>query len=484
MGVVQGFVGAGEQGGGGEPGGAAAPRAAGLAAAPVGDVFAALARLLPAGDGPGLIDQLRQLESLKSAAAAKQAELAVLFDAWQRREQAAAGVPAKEQGAGVAAQVALARCESPAKGARLLGLAKALAGMPCAAAALRAGQLNEWRATLVVKETICLSAEDRAAVDAELGPDYGNLAGAGDRAVIAAAKAAAYRRDPRQVTARAARAVSERTVTIRPAPDTMTYVTALLPVAHGVAVHAALTRHADTLRSSGDPRSRGQVMADELVERVTGTPGGITGVDLQLVMTDRTLFQGDTEPARLQGYGIVPAEWARTIVLNANPHARREAPDHAGESRAPGGGGMLKVWLRRLYTAPGTGELVGMDSKARLFPPGLRRFLQTRDDLCRTPYCDAPIRHYDHVTAHHAGGSTSAANGQGLCEACNHTKEAPGWKARTSPGPRHTVRTTTPTGHTYRSTAPPIPGTHPASTDVRGRRLRAFHPARLPADTG
>ena len=28
------------------------------------------------------------------------------------------------------------------------------------------------------------------------------------------------------------------------------------------------------------------------------------------------------------------------------------------------------LWLRRLYTHPGTGELVGMDSRARLFPPG------------------------------------------------------------------------------------------------------------------
>lgn len=255
MGVIQGFVGAGEHGGGaGVTSPASASASAPAAAAPgVGDVLAALAAVRAAGDGPGLIDQLRHLEAVKSAAAAKQAELAVLFDAWQRREHAAAGLPVKDQGAGVAAQVALARGESPTKGGRLLGLAKALTGMPHAAAALRTGELNEWRATLVVKETVCLSAEDRAAVDAELAADYGALAGAGDRAVTAAARAAAYRRDPRSATVRAARAVSERSVTIRPAPDTMTYLTALLPVAQGVAVHAALTRHADTLRTGGDP---------------------------------------------------------------------------------------------------------------------------------------------------------------------------------------------------------------------------------------
>ena len=119
----------------------------------------------------------------------------------------------------------------------------------------------------------------------------------------------------------------------------------------------------------------------------------------------------------------------------------------------------LKIWLRRLYTAPGTGDLVAMDSRARLFPHRLRRFIQVRDDTCRTPYCDAPIRHHDHIIPWHDDGPTTLANGAGLCEACNHTKELPGWKAQPRPGPRHTIEITTPTGHTYHSTAPPLPGT-------------------------
>ena len=48
-----------------------------------------------------------------------------------------------------------------------------------------------------------------------------------------------------------------------------------------------------------------------------------------------------------------------------------------------------------------------MDSRARLFPPGHRRFIQTRDDTCRTPYCDAPIRHLDHIIPWHTGGATT-----------------------------------------------------------------------------
>src|SRR5437867_8937286 len=116
-----------------------------------------------------------------------QARIAVAFDAAQRPEQAQAGIPAAEQGQGVGAQIALARRESPNRGDRLLGLAKALmTEMPHTLAALDAGLLNEWRATLLVRETACLSAADRCAVDEELAADTGSFTGAGDRAIVAA----------------------------------------------------------------------------------------------------------------------------------------------------------------------------------------------------------------------------------------------------------------------------------------------------------
>ncbi|TQS94023.1 HNH endonuclease [Arthrobacter sp. TS-15] len=408
-----------------------------------------------------LIEQLRVLEEMKSAITALQARVAVAFDLAQRAEQAEAGVPASERGQGVGAQVALARRESPNRGSRLLGFAKALVvEMPHTLAALRAGLLNEWRATLLVKETACLSVEDRTAVDEELAADTGTFDGKGDKAIIAAVKAAAYRRDPRSVVGRASRAAAERTVSLRPAPDTMTYLTALLPVAQGVAVYAALTRAADSARSSGHGASggvvptRGQVMADTLVERVTGAPGGFSGINLDLVMTERTLFQGDSEPARLKGYGVVPAEWGREL-LGLGPAA---GPGPANPDQE------LDVWLRRLYTAPGTGELLATDSKARLFTGRLRRFIETRDDTCRTPYCDAPIRHIDHVVSWQSGGKTNLTNGAGLCEACNHTKENPGWTTRVVQADAHTLEISTPTGHTYQSKAPPLPGHHPART--------------------
>jgi hypothetical protein len=57
------------------------------------------------------------------------------------------------------------------------------------------------------------------------------------------------------------------------------------------------------------------------------------------------------------------------------------------------------------------------------------------------------------------GGATSAANGQGLCQACNLAKQAPGWSARAGPGGAgDAVVVTTPTGHRCTGTAPAPPG--------------------------
>ncbi|SFU15999.1 hypothetical protein SAMN04487915_11642, partial [Arthrobacter sp. ov118] len=91
-----------------------------------GAVTALLAAVPLATGCAGMIDEIRELENLKSAAAARQARIAVAFDLSQRRAQANAGVPPERLGTGTGAQIALARRESPAKGGRLLGLAKAL----------------------------------------------------------------------------------------------------------------------------------------------------------------------------------------------------------------------------------------------------------------------------------------------------------------------------------------------------------------------
>ncbi len=207
-------------------------------------------------------------------------------------------------------------------------------------------------------------------------------------------------------------------------------------------------------------RSRGQVMADTLVtsllthEAAEPSPVPAVPVAVNLTVSDATLLGGDHEPGWIAGYGPVPAGFARELVATAIEQA------HAT--------------LRRLYTTH-AGALVAMDSRSRTFPTALRLFIDLRDQSCRTPWCDAPIRHHDHVRPDHAGGPTSASNGQGLCEACNQAKEAPGFTATALNG---VVTTTTPTGHQVRSRAPALPpGDPPTPAPARPRpQVDILHP--------
>lgn len=404
-------------------------------------MFDELVELGATAEQSALIDGIAALERLKAAAAARQARLAAALDAARRAEEKSRGLPARRRGRGVAAEIALARRDSPARGGRHLGFAKALVHeMPHTLAALEAGVLTEWRATILVRESACLDTDDRRRLDTELCSQPERLEGMGDAALAAAAKAVAYRLDPRAVVDRAARAPEDRTVTIRPAPDTMTYLTALLPVAQGVSVYAALKRAADVC---ADGRSRGQVMADALVERVTGRPAEQPAdVAVNVVISDQALLGADSGASVIAGYGTVPSDTARQLIASVLADPRSTAT------------------LRRLYATPATGALVAMESRSRVFPAGLAAFIGIRDQRCRTPYCDAPIRHRDHANPHRLGGPTTAGNGLGLCEACNYVKESAGWAVQTgvAENGRATADFTTPTGTRYRSTAPPAPG--------------------------
>jgi hypothetical protein len=220
----------------------------------------------------------------------------------------------------------------------------------------------------------------------------------------------------------------------------MARISADLSAWDAVTAMRSLGEFADRQRAMGDARSRDQMLADELVERLN-LPVTSSGkrVEIQLVMNAEMLLGQDQESsAHLVGYGPLPY-WVAAQVL----------ADAEGD-----------VFVRRLYANPDDNGLVAMDSKGIAFPWALRRLLFARDgETCRTPWCDAPARHGDHVTPRARGGPTHLDQGQGLCEACNYAKESTGWRHRTrSQWPeRHSVEVTTPTGHTHWSQAPPLP---------------------------
>ena len=422
----------------------------GVGAAPgLGEVHAAVAALSRIGEGVDdveRIDLIRALEELKCASEGAQAVLAAAFDRSQRNDEAASGVPAERRGRAVAAQVALARRESPHRGRQHVGLALALRDeLPGTREALTTGRITEWRAMLLARETACLSRADRAEVDRRMAgtPDaLIELEGMGDGELVGRARELVYELDPVSFVDRRRRAEAERRVSLRPAPHVMSQLSALLPVKAGVAVWAVLSREADRARATGDERSRDQIMADALVAKILApVPASSTSSPVRLminVTVPDTVLLGDADGfGWVQDYGPVPGDLLREwIAANAEEG--------------------VEQWVRRLYVTPVTGELVSMDSHARRFEGRLADYLRLRDLTCRTTYCNARVRHLDHAEDFASGGSTSATNGQGLCEDCNYAKQARGWTARPRPGPRHTVETITPTGHRYSSTAPAL----------------------------
>lgn len=453
------------------------------------------------------IEQVAALERLKSAAAAAQARVTATLRQTRVARETDAGVPADQRGRGLADEIALARREHPSRGSRHLGLARALVEeLPRTLDHLATGTTSEWTATVMARETAVLEPDDRRQVDAELA---GRLSEMTPRQVERAARARAQALDAAAVVRRRARAVADRRVSLRPQPDAMASLTGLVPMEQGVAAWAVLRRDAEARKAAGDARGIGQLMADLLVERVTGQgTADAVPVEVQLVMTPGTLLGLSDAPADLPGHGLLPAEVARVLVLgddvppgthagiragragthaggdagtraggdagtragrdagtDAGPRAAIDAgPDAVADADADaadpgavwGGRPAARVWLRRVFTDE-MGRVCDVDSRRRLFPAAVQRLLRVRDGVCRFPFCDAPVRHADHVVGVALGGSTSAANGQGLCARHNLVKALPGWAAVVSAsGTEAVVVTTTPTGHRYRSPVPPV----------------------------
>ncbi|WP_166350644.1 HNH endonuclease [Phytoactinopolyspora limicola] len=435
-------------------------------------------------DDAARVDVLAGLERLKAAAAAAQFEVMVRFAESQRAARRGMGFAERHALRGVPEQIGLATRTSPSSAARQLGRARALrCDLPGTFALLRRGEISEFAATVVVDETSHLDPELRRRVDARLA---GEVVGIGVRRVRGLARRYAIEADPAAAVTRASRARTDRRVSIRPAPDTMTVFSALLPCEQGVAAYAALRRHADgVIAAGGDERSRDQIMADTLVERVTGqATANAVSAEIGLVMTDTSLLGGNGgaggsgggEAAELLGYGPIPAETARDIARRAadrraGDHHDRDDHDrdnHDRDNHDHGDDvGRARVFLRRLFTDPAAGIITDCDPKRRRFDGTLARLLTYRDGgMCRDPFCDAPIRHFDHIYPYTHGGPTTPANGRGTCARGNYVKQMPGWTIRLVDPYRHIVETTTPTGHRYTSQPPPAPG-HRAGAQPR-----------------
>jgi hypothetical protein len=400
----------------------------------------------PISDGVR-IDRIARLEKLRAVTAALQAAESVRFAQSQVAEQLAADVHPTAIGRGIAEQIGLACRLSPVVAARRLNTARAWwFELPDTYSQLSCGELSERVAETIVTETRHLDPGKRHAVDEQL--KAAGISKLGFKAATAGIRKTAYEADRHGYMQRGRTARHHRWVRMRPAPDTMALLTGYLPVEQGVACYTALQQHADATVASGDGRSRDQIMADTLVERLTGqTHAADVNIELHLLMPLDTLIDPDPDKdtaAVLAGQGPLPAELTREILATSRG----------------------RKWWRRLFTAPkgttgGSGPIVGGDSTRRHFDGWLGQLIRLRDQTCTDPYCDAPIRHLDHIIRHTDGGPTILENGRGTCERGNYVQEMPGWHITAIDagllGHPHTIHITTPTGHHYLSRAPDPP---------------------------
>ncbi|MBC3193246.1 DUF222 domain-containing protein [Pseudonocardia sp. C8] len=387
------------------------------------------------------IDRIALLEKLRGAVAAAQHTEAIGFARAQVEDTIARGDihPSRVQ-RGIADQIALASRISPTAGSRRLNTARILrADLPGVRGLLVQGRVSEDLAAQVVSEIRHLSPELRRQVDAQIVA--ARVEDLNPRQAALKVRDLAYQADKAAYVQRGRTARKDRRVTLRPAPDTMAVLSALVPVEQGVAALAALRRHADATVGVGDePRNRDQVMADTLVERLTGqAEAADVNVEVGIVIpVDALIDPRSPATAQVVGHGPIPACLAREVL--AGTKGRR--------------------WWRRLFTQPAGGPLIGTDPRRRYFDGVLAALIRIRDDdRCRDPYCGAPCRNIDHIHPDAQGGPTSYTNGRGTCVRGNQVKELPGWTAEVvhdGLGDQpHTVRTTTPTGHTYTSRAGP-----------------------------
>ena len=215
------------------------------------------------------IDRIARLEKLRAVTAALQLAETVRFGQSQTAAQLARDMHPREIGTGIADQIGLACQLSAFQGGRRLGAARALwFDLPQTFAALTAGDLSERVAEAVVHETRHLEHDLRQRVDQEV--ITAGITEMGLWAATACVKKYAYEADRVGYVERGRTERKQRRVTLRPAPDTMSFLTGHLPVEQGVACLAALRLHTDALKAVGDARTRGQIMADTLVERITG----------------------------------------------------------------------------------------------------------------------------------------------------------------------------------------------------------------------
>src|SRR5688500_14347362 len=316
-----------------------------------------------------LAERVTQLEEEKNAVAVRQADAILALGRAIAAEQIDAGVddPAQVERV-VADRVGLACRVSAHQGGKRVRIARDLhAGHPLIREMFAAGMLNEQKIAVITDAGTHLDPDERAQVDERLAQE--SIETFCVRRIHDLARKIAAEVDREKFEARTRRARSGRRVTVRPSTEPgMADLTAHLPVEQAVACYAALRKAVNEVWVKPEPvlRGQGQIMADTLVERLTGQATA-EDVDfaVHIVVPVESLPDPDSPlPAEIPGHGPVPVDLLAT-------------------------GAGRKTW-RRLITRDGI--VIGGDSVQRNFRGVLADLIRMRDGgRCTAPFCDALI---------------------------------------------------------------------------------------------
>lgn len=372
------------------------------------------------------IDAIRALDRVVRAAQAEQAHQIAQLNAL-RASQVTLG--RGDHALSVIGELGMVRNISPSAAGTQYGFAVGLARLPGVAGVFAAGGISEQAARAVVNETSGLSAKQAAALDRKISV---RLDGITVRKAANLARTYAIGIDADAAYERAKANRKNTHVSFFGDIDGVGHLNIRGPAEQLLSVRNTLDAIAATAKTTGDPRTRGQVMFDEFMARITGqTAPADVNVEVGILMTAGALMRTEDTPALLAGFGPIPTELAHNLIA-------------AGK----------QTWIRRFFTDPVGGSITDCDKKRRRFGGTLKHLITTRDRRCRQPGCDCQIRQFDHILAHHRGGPTTRQNGQGLCVRSHTLKHLKDWRVTaTDCGD---ILWQTPTGHKYTSTQPAI----------------------------
>jgi hypothetical protein len=292
--------------------------------------------------------------------------------------------------------------------------------------ALAAGQLTYRHAEVFCEETDTLTDQQARRLVDRLLPSASTKTLPGLRRQL---RKACIKADPETANERAAQAVTERSVTVRPLPDGLAQLQAIGPASAILAMFRALD---DTARKApkDDPRTTTARRFDALVDFVLSGPLYAEGCPpqqprtpalLQITMDLPTLLGLRDNPAELHGYGPLPAALARALAADAD-------------------------WQRFIHD-PITGAPQDLGRTRRHPDADLRRWIVARDRTCLFPACYRPAQRCepDHNPDWGHGGGTDKGTLTALCLK-HHKVRHHGWSYQRHPD---RITWTSPLGKIY-----------------------------------